>query len=162
MAHFAPRAVACDNLHLRASAHHWHMSAFCVIENSSEFPITQKRQQTLQSAYRYPLPFIYFSTCFFYIYGPTTGSYGRSQVRRLQLPQTSQEDPGLSGVSSPLRPHHRHVACVHHDQTVSVGDRIAHIMGNHECCQMLTVYDRIGCLKNLRCRLRVEGCRVLV
>ena len=38
----APRAVACDNLHLRASAHHWHMSAFCVIENSSEFPITQK------------------------------------------------------------------------------------------------------------------------
>ena len=38
---------------------------------------------------------------------PTTGSYGRSQVRRLQLPQTSQEDPGLSGVSSPLRPHHR-------------------------------------------------------
>ena len=93
---------------------------------------------------------------------PTTGSYGRSQVRRLQLPQTSQEDPGLSGVSSPLRPHHRSRGCVHHDQTVSVGDRIAHIMGNHECCQMLTVYDRIGCLKNLRCRLRVEGCRVLV
>ena len=39
----APRAVACDNLHLRASAHHWHVSAFCVIGNSSEFPITQNR-----------------------------------------------------------------------------------------------------------------------
>ena len=39
----APRAVACDNLHLRASAHHWHVSAFCVIGNSSEFPVTQKR-----------------------------------------------------------------------------------------------------------------------
>ena len=39
----APRAVACDNLHLRASAHHWHVSAFCVIGNSSEFPITSKR-----------------------------------------------------------------------------------------------------------------------
>ena len=26
---------------LRASAHHWHVSAFCVIWNSSEFPITQ-------------------------------------------------------------------------------------------------------------------------
>ena len=38
---------------------------------------------------------------------PTTGSYGRSQVRRLQLPQTLREDPELSGVSSPLRPHHR-------------------------------------------------------
>ncbi len=24
----APSAVACDNLHLRASAHHWHVSAF--------------------------------------------------------------------------------------------------------------------------------------
>ena len=24
----APRAVACDNLHLRASAHLWHVSAF--------------------------------------------------------------------------------------------------------------------------------------
>ena len=24
----ASRAVACDNLHLRASAHHWHVSAF--------------------------------------------------------------------------------------------------------------------------------------
>ena len=24
----APRAVACDNLHLRASAHLWHISAF--------------------------------------------------------------------------------------------------------------------------------------
>ena len=24
----APRAVACDNLHLRASAHFWHVSAF--------------------------------------------------------------------------------------------------------------------------------------
>ena len=39
----SPRAVACDNLHLRASAHHWHVSAFCVIGNSSEFPVTQKR-----------------------------------------------------------------------------------------------------------------------
>ena len=26
-----------------ASAHHWHVSAFCVIGNSSEFPITQKK-----------------------------------------------------------------------------------------------------------------------
>ncbi len=26
--HLAPRAVACDNLHLRASAHLWHFSAF--------------------------------------------------------------------------------------------------------------------------------------
>ena len=24
----ASNAVACDNLHLRASAHHWHVSAF--------------------------------------------------------------------------------------------------------------------------------------
>ena len=24
----APSAVACDKLHLRASAHHWHVSAF--------------------------------------------------------------------------------------------------------------------------------------
>ena len=43
----APRAVACDNLHLRASAHHWHVSAFCVIGNFSEFPITQKAPAAL-------------------------------------------------------------------------------------------------------------------
>ena len=30
------------SLHLRAGAHHWRVSAFCVIGNSSEFPITQK------------------------------------------------------------------------------------------------------------------------
>lgn len=35
-----PRAVACDNLHLRASMYYCHVSAFCVIGNSSEFPIT--------------------------------------------------------------------------------------------------------------------------
>jgi len=35
-------AVACDKLHLRASAHHWHVSAFFVIGDSKEFPITQK------------------------------------------------------------------------------------------------------------------------
>ena len=29
-----PRAVACDNLHLRASMYHSHVSAFCVIGNS--------------------------------------------------------------------------------------------------------------------------------
>ena len=29
----APRAVACDNLHLRASSHHWHIRAFFVIGN---------------------------------------------------------------------------------------------------------------------------------
>ena len=42
-------AVACDNLHLRASTHHWRVSAFCVIGNSSEFPITRKNA----SGYRY-------------------------------------------------------------------------------------------------------------
>ena len=43
----APRAVACDNLHLRASAHLWHVSAFlcnreflgisCYIKNPGSF-----------------------------------------------------------------------------------------------------------------------------
>ena len=110
---------------------------FCVIGNSKEFPVTQKSTSSREcaslahecllcnreflgisyytkngsklcnlltdircrlSTFR-PVSSIYMA--------PTTGSYGRSQVRRLQLPQTSQEDPGLSGVSSPLRPHHR-------------------------------------------------------
>ena len=35
----APRAAACDDLHLRASAQHWHVSTFCVIGNSPEFPV---------------------------------------------------------------------------------------------------------------------------
>ena len=43
----APSAVACDMFLLRASAHHWHVSAFCVIGNSSEFPITQKAPAAL-------------------------------------------------------------------------------------------------------------------
>ena len=36
----APSAVACDKLHLRASAHLWHVSAFFVI-GFQEFPITK-------------------------------------------------------------------------------------------------------------------------
>ncbi len=36
----APRAAACDDLHLRTSAQHWHVSTFCVIGNSPEFPVT--------------------------------------------------------------------------------------------------------------------------
>lgn len=32
-----------DNLHLRASVHHWHVSAFCETGNFSEFPITSKK-----------------------------------------------------------------------------------------------------------------------
>ena len=36
----APRAAACDDLHLRANAQHWHVSTFCVIGNSPEFPVT--------------------------------------------------------------------------------------------------------------------------
>ena len=104
----APRAVACDNLHLRASAHHWHMSAFCVIENSSEFPITQKAAANSAICLQISAAvYLLFDLFLLYIWPPTTGSYGRSQVRRLQLPQTSREDPELSGVSSPLRPHHR-------------------------------------------------------
>ena len=39
-----PSAVACDMFSLRASAHHWHVSAFFVIGNFKEFPITKKRQ----------------------------------------------------------------------------------------------------------------------
>ena len=35
----APRAAACDDLHLRASAQHWHVSTFCVTGNSPEFPV---------------------------------------------------------------------------------------------------------------------------
>ena len=35
----APRAAACDDLHLRTSAQHWHVSTFCVIGNSPEFPV---------------------------------------------------------------------------------------------------------------------------
>ncbi len=38
----APSAVACDKLHLRASAHHLHVSAFFLIGDSKEFPITKK------------------------------------------------------------------------------------------------------------------------
>ena len=42
---FAPRAAACDNLHFRASAHHRHVSAFFVIGNPLEFPITKRHLQ---------------------------------------------------------------------------------------------------------------------
>ena len=35
----APRAVTCDDLHLRTSAQHWHISAFFVTGNSPEFPV---------------------------------------------------------------------------------------------------------------------------
>ena len=41
----APSAVACDNPHPRASAHHCIIGTlvpFCVIGDSKEFPITQK------------------------------------------------------------------------------------------------------------------------
>ena len=38
----APIAVACDMFLLRASAHHWHVSAFLCNRNSKEFSITQK------------------------------------------------------------------------------------------------------------------------
>ena len=38
----APRAVACDNLHLRASAHLRHTVPFCLQEVPSEFPVSKK------------------------------------------------------------------------------------------------------------------------
>ena len=44
LALLAPRAVACDNLHLRASAHLWHVSAFlCNREFLGNFPDYIKR-----------------------------------------------------------------------------------------------------------------------
>ena len=38
----ASRAVACDNLHLRASAHLRHTVPFCLQEVPSEFPVSKK------------------------------------------------------------------------------------------------------------------------
>ncbi len=40
----APRAVTCDNLHLRASAHLWHVSAFLCNRNSRNFLLHKKDQ----------------------------------------------------------------------------------------------------------------------
>ena len=44
----APRAVACDNLHLRASAHLWHVSAFLC--NREFLGISCYIKKTLMSA----------------------------------------------------------------------------------------------------------------
>ena len=160
---FAPRAVACDNLHLRASAHHWHMSAFYVIENSSEFPITQKTAANSVICLQISAAvYLLFDLFLLYIW-PLRQDH--TVVRKfaacsfLKLRKKILDCQVFLLLSGHIIDH---VACVHHDQTVPVGDRIAHVVSDHECCQMLTVYDRIGCLKNLRCRLRVEGCRVLV
>ena len=39
---FSCLARSLVTIYIFAGAHHWRVSAFCVIGNSSEFPITQK------------------------------------------------------------------------------------------------------------------------
>ena len=54
----APRAVACDNLHLRASAHHWHVSAWqnSSVSKSQFFSVLKYLLQPLQQPFLIILP----------------------------------------------------------------------------------------------------------
>ena len=79
----APRAAACDDLHLRTSAQHWHVSTFCVIGNSPEFPVTQKGDTR-----RY-LHFYSFSSAASYV--------GMIQIRYTGLGDAANSQPDPSG-----------------------------------------------------------------
>lgn len=50
----------------------------------------------------------------------------------------------------------------HHDQTISMDDRVQHIMSDHHCSQVIPVYDHFCDLKYLRRCLWVECCGMFV
>ncbi len=50
----------------------------------------------------------------------------------------------------------------HHNQAVAVCNRILHIVGNHKRCQVIAVYNLIGCFEHLCRRLRIQRRRMLI
>ena len=82
----APSAVACDMFLLRASAHHWHVSAFLCNREFKEFPITQKDCQIqsfslwtaafsfLQNQLLSSIPYVLFSCFSTFLTYPSTVS----------------------------------------------------------------------------------------
>ena len=45
----------------------------------------------------------------------------------------------------------------HHDQTISMNDRILHIVCDHHGRQVISVYDHFCDFKNLGCSLRIKS-----
>ena len=54
------------------------------------------------------------------------------------------------------------VTLIHHDEAVSVGDRVFHVVGDHECREAVLLNDLVGELQDLCRRRRVERRRVLI
>ena len=54
------------------------------------------------------------------------------------------------------------MALVQHDQTVAVGDGIAHIMGNHQGGQVMLADDPVGEFQHLGGGFGVQGGGMLV
>ena len=51
---------------------------------------------------------------------------------------------------------------VHHDEAVSVGDRVFHVVGDHECREAVFLNDLVRQLQDLRRRRGVKRRRVLI
>ena len=54
------------------------------------------------------------------------------------------------------------LARIHHNEAIAVLYRVAHIMRDHKCCKVISIYDILGNFKHFFRGLGVESCRVLV
>ena len=108
-----------------------------------------------------PLPFSRKGGRFImHLVSPAASGHWQAPVRWLS--QTAPAGPPPSGAAFPLRYVHHNAPVVHHDEPISVGDGVAHVVGDHQCGQVVALDDALRGFQHLGSGLGVQGCGVFV